>query len=46
MNFSAILDSIKTIIFINQHSAKKKKKVYHEGCPQKMSANPPITPDL
>ena len=48
MNFSPILCSIKTIIFIDQHSKKKIffHQVFQQGCLQKISANLQITPDL
>ena len=53
ITFSTIPGSIKTVIFIDQDSAKKKKLLsFTEDlnvfgrCLQKLSTNPQITPDL
>ena len=48
MMLSAVLGSIKMIIFIHQHSAGNKSfhQVFHQGCLQKISTNWQITPDL
>ena len=47
MHFSAILSSLMTIIFIEPYSTKNIfNEVFYKVRLQKMSTNPPITPDL
>ena len=48
MIFSTYFGSIKTIIFIDQHSAKNKffQQAFNQGCFPKISKNPQIMPDL
>ena len=44
----AILESVKAVIFIDQHSSKTRffYQVFHKGCLQNISTNPQITLDL